>query len=294
MNRFAKKSADRMTAVLERARDYAVPVDGGAAPTLIALAAVDVNPDQPRRHFDEAALRELASSIAAQGVLQPIMVRPVGSRYQIVFGERRFRASQLAGLTSSPALVKTVPDADLPVLAALENLQRADLNRFEEVRAKVHLLAELFGVAPDDVPGELRRLRAQPDEQPERVAAVEQLFAQLGGEQWRSFVVNGLPVLRLADLLRAEVEAGRLAYSKALLIARTPAEHHAALVRRTVTEGLSQVDLQKEIKLLSPREDADTVTGLRQRLTARRLAQLPRDRRAEAERLIRKLHDLLA
>lgn len=297
MNKFARKSSDRMTAVLDRARDYAAPTPA-ATPGLIPVAHIDANPDQPRRHFDEVALQDLARSVAAQGVLQPILVRPVGTRFQIVFGERRFRAAQLAGLTSIPAMVKAVADADLPVVAALENLQRHDLNRFEEVRAKVHLVAELFSITPPEVPTYLKRLRAQPDEHAADVLALEQLFGQLGGEQWRSFVVNGLPVLNLPDGIRRAVEDGTLAYSKALLIARAPAAHQDALVGNTLTHGWTQTELQRQIRaLLSPTPAAtvspDTLAALKRQLTPRRLADLTPDRRSEAERLMRALQDLL-
>lgn len=296
MNKFARKSSDRMTAVLDRARDYAAP-SSSAAPGLIPVSNIDANPEQPRRHFDEAALQDLARSIEVQGVLQPILVRPMGARYQIVFGERRFRAAQLAGLTTIPAMVKAVTDADLPVVAALENLQRHDLNRFEEVRAKVQLIAELFGVTAQDVPTYLKRLRAQPDEHAADVLALEQLFGQLGGEQWRSFVVNGLPVLNLPEGIRRAVEDGTLAYSKALLIARVPAAHQEALVRDTLAHGWTQTELQRQIRaLLSPTLAAaspDTLATLKRQLTPRRLAGLTSERRAEAERLMRALQDLL-
>ncbi|GGN43461.1 ParB/RepB/Spo0J family partition protein [Deinococcus daejeonensis] len=291
MNKFARKGADRMTAVLERARDYAAPLT--ATPETIPVSLIDANPDQPRRHFDEAALQDLTRSIEAQGILQPILVRPVGNRYQIVFGERRFRAALRAGLTTVPAMVKAVADADVPVVAALENLQRHDLNRFEQVRAKVQLTAEMLGLRPDEVPAHLKRLRAQPDEHMDDVQAVERLFSQLGGEQWRSFVVNGLPVLNLPDPMRAAVESGQLAYSKALLIGRVPAVHHQALVRDTLAEGWTQLELQRQIKLLSSAPSVDAVSALKRRLTSRRMARLTPEQRQEAERLMLALHTLL-
>lgn len=292
MNKFARKGSDRMTAVLERARDYAAPT--AAAPEPVPVARIDGNPEQPRRHFDEAALQDLARSIEAQGVLQPILVRPVGNRYQIVFGERRFRAAVMAGLTTIPAMVKSVADTDVPVVAAVENLQRHDLNRFEQVRAKVQLVAELLGLQPDAVPTHLKRLRAQPAEHAEDVEAVERLFAQLGGEQWRSFVVNGLPVLDLPDPMRSAVESGRLAYSKALIIARAPAAHHDALVHGVLEEGWTQVELQQRTRaLLTPTSPTGAASALKRRLSDRRLAQLAPEQRQEAERLIQALQALL-
>ena len=94
------------------------------------------SPDQPRRHFDEAALDELAASIARRGVIQPVIVRPLSpGRYQLVAGERRWRAAQRARLHEIPALVRQLDDADVGALALIENLQREDLNPIEEAAA---------------------------------------------------------------------------------------------------------------------------------------------------------------
>lgn len=294
MNKFARKGGDRMTAVLERARDYAAPLTQ-FEPQMVPLSSIDVNPDQPRKHFDPAALNDLARSIELQGVLQPILLRPRGQRFEIVFGERRYRASQLAGKTDIPAMVRPVADDDLPVVAALENLQRSDLNRFEEVRAKVNLLASTLGLPVSEVPAHLKRMRSQELAHVEEVLAVEQVFSQLGGEQWKSFVVNGLPVLNLSEPMRTEVESGRLAYSKALLIARAPVHHHQELVTSVIEENLSQVALQQRIKaLLSPTVGDDVMSDLKRRLSTRRLSQLSPEQRAEASRLMTALRDLLS
>jgi ParB family transcriptional regulator, chromosome partitioning protein len=104
---------------------------------------------QPRTHMDDVALSELADSIREQGVMQPILVRPVdGNRFEIVAGERRWRAAQRAGLKEVPALVKNVPDHDALALALIENLQREDLNPLEEARGLQRLIDE-FGLTHD-------------------------------------------------------------------------------------------------------------------------------------------------
>ncbi|HVA62992.1 MAG TPA: ParB/RepB/Spo0J family partition protein [Terriglobales bacterium] len=102
---------------------------------LLPLAQIQPNPFQPRRHFDPEALAELASSIRAQGVLQPILVRPLGSGFELVAGERRLRAASLAGLTHLPALVRPLNDEASLQVAIIENLQRADLNPVEQAAA---------------------------------------------------------------------------------------------------------------------------------------------------------------
>jgi ParB family chromosome partitioning protein len=108
----------------------------------IPIADIRPHPDQPRRHFDDAALDELAESISARGVLQPIVVRRIGTGYQIVAGERRWRAAQRARLHEMPALVRELSDAQTLEIAIIENIQRQDLNAIEEAEAYQRLIAE--------------------------------------------------------------------------------------------------------------------------------------------------------
>lgn len=109
----------------------------------IPLERIDPNPKQPRLEFDDEALGELAESIQAQGVLQPILVRPAGDRFQIVAGERRFRASRKLGRATIPAIVRPISDEELLEVALIENLQREDLNSIEEALGYQRLLNEL-------------------------------------------------------------------------------------------------------------------------------------------------------
>jgi ParB family transcriptional regulator, chromosome partitioning protein len=114
--------------------------EGGLA--LLAVSAIVPHPGQPRRHFDETALDELAASIAARGVIQPVIVTPYGAgRWRLVAGERRWRAAQKAQLHEIPAIIRDLDDREIMALALIENLQREDLNPIEEARA-YHRLAE--------------------------------------------------------------------------------------------------------------------------------------------------------
>jgi len=118
---------------------------------VLAIADITPHPEQPRRHFDEAALEELAASIAQRGVIQPIIVRALDNgRYQLVAGERRWRAAQKAHLHEIPALVKDLTERDVMALALIENLQREDLNPIEEARA-YHRLAEGEGLTQAEI-----------------------------------------------------------------------------------------------------------------------------------------------
>ncbi|AKQ41108.1 chromosome partitioning protein ParB [Aurantiacibacter atlanticus] len=109
----------------------------------LSVADIEPHPDQPRRHFDEESLAELAASIASRGVIQPVIVRPMGrGKYQLVAGERRWRASQRAQLHEIPALIRDLEDREVMALALIENIQREDLNPIEEARAYQRLSEE--------------------------------------------------------------------------------------------------------------------------------------------------------
>jgi ParB family chromosome partitioning protein len=126
---------------------------GSASTGLAVLSVADITPDptQPRRHFDEAALEELAASIAQRGVIQPVIVRRLDNgRYQLVAGERRWRAAQKAQLHEIPALIRDLSDRDVMALALIENLQREDLNPIEEARAYSRL-AESEGLTQAEI-----------------------------------------------------------------------------------------------------------------------------------------------
>lgn len=127
------------------------PRDEGEELRRIPVELLDPNPSQPRRHFDEDALRSLAASIRERGVIQPVLVRPLASgRYELVAGERRWRAAQLAELESIPALVRHHDDAASLELALIENMARQDLNPVEEARACLALVDEL-GLTREEV-----------------------------------------------------------------------------------------------------------------------------------------------
>ena len=126
----------------------------------IAIAQIEPNPNQPRREFDEEALQELANSISEVGIIQPVTLRQVADgRYQIIAGERRWRASQLAGLTSIPAYIRTVEDENVMEMALVENIQREDLNAIEIALAYQHL-AESSGMTQARISERVGKSRA--------------------------------------------------------------------------------------------------------------------------------------
>ncbi|WP_347302579.1 ParB/RepB/Spo0J family partition protein [Croceibacterium sp. TMG7-5b_MA50] len=183
----------------------------------LPVGAIEPHPDQPRRHFDEDALDELAASIAARGVIQPVIVRPMtDGRYQLVAGERRWRAAQRARLHEIPALVRELEERDVMALALIENIQREDLNPVEEARA-YHRLSEHESMTQ----AEIARLV----------------------EKSRSHVANLLRLLSLPAEVLDHVEAGRLDMGHArALVAHGEA---VSIASRAVAEGLTVRDVER-------------------------------------------------
>ena len=135
-----------------------MPEEGETTRTL-RISELEPNRDQPRKEFDPAALAELADSIAAVGIIQPLIVRPlVGGGYQIVAGERRWRAAQSAGLTEVPVVVRDFSDKEVAEIALIENLQREDLNPVEEAEGYRHLMSE-YGMTQEQVAGRVGKSR---------------------------------------------------------------------------------------------------------------------------------------
>lgn len=147
---------------LGRGLEALIPVDPGTETakdvTTVPLRFIDPNPYQPRREFEQETLLELAESIRLHGILQPVIVRPKGKRYQLLAGERRCRAAQLAGLEDIPALVKELSDREMMELSIVENLQREDLNPLDEARGYEQLMKQL-GLTQEEVAQRVGRSR---------------------------------------------------------------------------------------------------------------------------------------
>lgn len=190
------------------------------APTALAglqelrVDLVDPSPFQPRANFNPAALEELAQSIRSGGVVQPIVARPVGGRFQVVAGERRLRAGKLAGLATIPAVVRVTSDEQALELSLIENLQREDLNAIEQARAFERLAVE-FGLTQEEV------------------------AARTGKD--RATVANTLRLLRLPDDVQSLVEHGRLTagHARALLKLEDSPVLQRVLARRMASRRVS-------------------------------------------------------
>ena len=197
----------------EAAREQPIAADAArsAGVQLVPVAQIVPNPDQPRRHFDEGALDELAASLMQRGLIQPLVVRPRDhGYYEIVAGERRWRAAQRARLHEVPVSVRKLNDAETLELAIIENVQRQDLNAIEEAEAYQRLARE-YG-------------------------HTQEVLSKIIGKS-RSHIANLLRLLDLPESVRAAVADGRLSmgHARALIAAADP----AALAEEVIRRGLS-------------------------------------------------------
>jgi len=231
----------------------------------IEIGRIDPNPDQPRREFEPGALQQLADSIRQHGVLQPVVVRQAGSRYELVMGERRFRASQLAGRRSVPAVVLDVDPADRLELAIVENVQRQDLNPIELALAYQALARA-----------------GHTQEQIGRKVSMD-----------RSSVANHIRLLDLSRAIQTDLEAGRLSmgHAEALLQVADPAEREA-LHARIVGQALTVRATEEAARVHNRGENNPDDSSVRSRRSAAAPQSGPAldpDTRAYLERLERRL-----
>lgn len=185
----------------------------------VALEDIYPNPNQPRTYFDEVALQELANSIEALGVIQPITLRKDGTKFEIISGERRFRASKLAGLKSIPAYIRLVNDQELLEMALVENIQREDLDAIEVALTYQRLLEEI-GLTQ------------------------ETLSHRLGKE--RSTITNSIRLLKLSPEVQQAIRNGKISagHGRAILSLENP-DQQEQLYEKIVREGLNVRQAEK-------------------------------------------------
>lgn len=190
--------------------------------TELDLDLIDPNPHQPRTRYDENRLRELADSIRAHGLVQPIVVRRRGLRYEIIAGERRWRAAQLAGLLKVPAVVRDVPDEQVLELSLIENIQREDLNPIEEAQAYQRLIEQL-GLTQEEIARRVGRDRTS--------------------------IANSLRLLRLPSEVQALIQERRISFGHAkALLGLSSAEAQKQLAQEIIARGLSVRETEAAVR----------------------------------------------
>jgi ParB family chromosome partitioning protein len=256
---------------------------------------------QPRRRFEN--LEALAESIREKGVLQPLLVRPLGDgRYAIVAGERRYRAAKMAGLAEVPVRVLDLSEKEARLLALVENLQREDLNPYEETLGVLDLLSEDLGKTREEVVSLLERMRKEKRGVVARNVAgtpeaqkVEAVFKALGRMTWETFVRHRLPLLGLPEDLRAALEEGTLPYTAALELKKVKDLEARAQLLEEAKGGLSLRELKARVREVLVKEKAPPPWH---KEVASRLARLdpeslPPEKRQEVERYLKALLELL-
>ncbi len=229
----SKNRLGRGLAALIGEMDKPVAIDTVApdADNNVAVELIRANPNNPRRHFGEDELRDLSNSIREHGIVQPVLVRPITGaeqcKYELIAGERRWRAAQLAGLHQIPILVREVEDRQALEIAIVENVQRADLNAIEEALGYSQLIEEYTYSQAD--------------------------LARIIGKS-RSHVANTLRLLKLPESVRAMVSAGSLSAGHARALVTS--ENSEELANRIVRDGLSVRQVEA---LMQPASDANTI-----------------------------------
>ncbi len=198
-----------------------IATEKGENVTEIEISSIFANPNQPRKAFDETALNELASSIAKHGVIMPIIVNKSGDRYMIIAGERRFRASKIAGLTKVPVIVKNYNERQIKEISLIENLQREDLNPIEAATA-MRSLMEDYGMTQ------------------------EELADRIGKS--RPAIANTLRLLELSQEVIKLVANGALSAGHARTLKPLPQNEQVKFAEAVIKEGLSVRDVEKRVR----------------------------------------------
>lgn len=210
-------------------------IDLGPEPSEVDLDSVVPGPMQPRTHFDDASLESLAESIRTHGIVQPLVVRRRENNYELIAGERRWRAAKLAGLSRVPVVVKDVPDESLLEIALIENIQREDLNPIEEAQAYKKLI-ETVGMTQ------------------------EALGSRIGRD--RSYITNYLRLLKLPEDLQQLVKEGRLSTGHArTLLALSHPDLQRRLARQIIDAGLSVRSTELLVQKANEQKPARTATS---------------------------------
>ena len=249
------------------------------SPQTIDIESISLLDSQPRRYFDPQKLEQLTQSVKAHGILENLLVRPLKGKegfYELVAGERRYRAAQTAGLAEVPVTIRELSDEEALAIALVENLQREDLNPVEETEGIITLLGIQLKESPSAVISLLHRMD---NEQKKKVTnnvigkvekqKIELIFESLG-QNWQSFVNNRLPLLNLPDEILEVLRQGKIEYTKARAIAKIRDEQQRKnFLKEAVTKNLSLVQIKEKIKATKSDEETPSPSTQLKTITRR-------------------------
>jgi ParB family chromosome partitioning protein len=262
---------------------------------------------QPRRYFDTKAIAELTESIKQHGILQPLLVRtlPDDDRYELVAGERRYRAAIAAGLDEVPVVIRLLSDEEALALALIENLQRENLNPVEETEGILQLLALRLGTVVPEVVSLLYRMLNDSVRMTNNVISqpeaevVKEVFTNLGLMSWESFISNRLPLLKLPDDILEALRSGRIAYTKAKAIAKIKDDsERRSFLEEAISCDMSLNQIRERLKAAASEPQSPQTLKSRMGKTYRRLLQAKfwddDSKQKKLEKLLAQMEALLA
>ena len=286
---------------------------GNTPSEYLPLASIHLPTKQPRRYFDPQAMKALISSIKEKGILQPLLVRQKeDNRYELVAGERRYRAAKEAGLEEVPVVIKDLTDEDTVEISLLENLQREDLNPLEETEGILDLLSLKLNKPRESIISLLHVVSHPERESAENAVQLDdwkiitELFQSLGRFSPESFRTNRLPLLNLPKDILETLQQGKIEYTKARVIARIKDEkQRKKLLKQAIDQNLSLTQIKEHLTKLKSAEakgkGSDTV---RRDLYPQRLKDIytkakkvkswdDPDKQKEFEELLERMENLL-
>jgi ParB family chromosome partitioning protein len=271
--------------------------DADSAPTTVPLDKIILPSTQPRRYFDPKTMQSLVDSVKSDGILQPLLVRPVRDKYELVAGERRYKAAQSAGLTEVPVTVRQLTNEQAVQYALTENLQREDLNPVEEVEGILQLLALKLGTDSSDTISLLNKMakvqRGLADNvvRQEEQQIVEDVFAAIGRLSPESFRAHRLPLLNLPDDILDALRQGQIEYTKAKEIAKLDSEsERTKLLEDALAQNLTLSQIRERAKAFK----SPTSGGEVQRRVEATYKQLKKSKVWDNPKKREKLESLLA
>ncbi len=278
-----------------------------AAAQVVAISSIHLPQQQPRRYFDPDKLEQLTISVKKLGILEPLLVRLLHpGEYELVAGERRYRAAQKAGLTEIPVVVRELTDEEALQLSLIENLQREDLNPVEETEAILQLLATQLSSSAEEARALLYRMQNEVKGKvtqnvlgSQEGELVKTMFDSLGLMSWESFVSSRLPLLNLPDEVIEALRQGQIEYTKAQAIARLKDNQaRQALLFEAIQENLSLKEILERIRLQrKPQEKPQSLKIIfketSNRLQKAKLWNNPEKQQA-LEKLLKQMEALLA
>lgn len=266
-------------------------VSGDSVGKMIAIKSLKLPKKQPRRSFDAEKLEQLRESVRKHGILEPLIVRPLArNTYELIAGERRYRAAKAENLTAVPVIIRDLGDQDAFELALLENLQRDDLNPIDETEGVLDLLCQRLALDQGELVSLLnqaanaeRRGTPLTDNVTRQIEVIDGLLRTVGRLTRESFRSNRLPLLSLPEDILEFLRGGKLEYTKAKVIAKLENPERVSLAEETIEAGLSLREVKQRVNELMPEPKGAPAQNLKSSLKA--LAKVKSDAWTDEKKL---------